>query len=209
MCRNSSLLRRCKPVNHQDLHPLTIVLLTAFLGTLARPSWARERADRDADSPASGVLFSEVGIAALVTRGQGAGVLAPALGAGYQRGAWTVGVTVGGAAWRSPLVQGPSSEWLLAVNPGMLLEWRFAQGKARMATSVGPSFFVETSSVLDASVTPGLFVDLRPLGFRFQLSRKWHLGIDPLGVRLLMSELSAIPIYDTQFHTTLRVELLP
>ncbi len=166
---------------------------------------AAHRALEDPQHPL--VISSELGLAVLATRGQGTGAFTPGAGVAYQTGPWLVGVTFFATAWQSPLVRQSGSEWLLSLCSGAVLQRTYSHGRARTALSLGPSFFVDTSPTLDAPVTPGFFVDLRPLGFRFELSEKWHWGVDPLGVRLVMTELSAIPIYDTQFQTTLRLEL--
>ncbi len=106
-------------------------------------------------------------------------------------------------------IQSEPPRLLEMLTPGLTLEWLSLGGRTRTCLSLGPAVLLRWPARLGLVTRAGAFLDVEPLGLRFPLGPRWLVGVDPLGVRLLASDLSAVPLFDTQFHTTLRVELSP
>lgn len=119
------------------------------------------------------------------------------------------GVTALVTTFRSRQVPTDGEEWLVTFELGATAQLSLFDGHARSALGFGPSFLLRGAEVDELTNAPGMFLDLRPLGVRFPLGARTALVLDPLGVLIVAPRLSATPLADVQFNTTLSVEVLP
>jgi hypothetical protein len=81
-------------------------------------------------------------------------------------------------------------------------------GRARSAVYLGTSILAFDTS-LDQAGSLGLFVDLRPFGFRLPLGNtRWTLTFDPLHFGVLAPVLNGLPLIEIQYRTSLVLERL-
>jgi hypothetical protein len=102
-------------------------------------------------------------------------------------------------------VLGGKRQIAMATNIGFGGEYLAAGGLLRTSLAFGPSILTIPTSV-DSGASVGFFVDLRPLGLRFDLGAGWLFGVDPLSLTLLMPELSGIPLVELEFRTSAYLE---
>jgi hypothetical protein len=113
-------------------------------------------------------------------------------------------VTLEASFWRSPLVEG-GSELVMATNLGVGGEILSAGGLLRTSLAFGPSILTIPPKVDEAGKV-GIFLDFRPIGCRFRLSRALMLGVDPLSFHLVVPVLSGIPLIEIEYRTSVYVE---
>jgi hypothetical protein len=113
-------------------------------------------------------------------------------------------VTLEGAFWRSPLVEG-GSELVMATNLGVGGEILSAGGMLRTSLAFGPSILTIPPKVDEAGKV-GIFLDFRPIGGRFRLSPALVLGVDPLSFHLSVPVLTGIPLIEIEYRTSVYVE---
>lgn len=140
--------------------------------------------------------------------GSGGSLLGLAFGGGIRGGIrndrWGLFIHVendvwGGTNYDAGLVPG-------VVNVGLGGEHRFADGLIRTAVTFGTSTLV-FDTVLDKAGSSGLFLDVRPLGIRWQIAKsKFTFGIDPIGLTFMMPVLSGLPLVRIQFRTSFMLE---
>jgi hypothetical protein len=106
--------------------------------------------------------------------------------------------------WSSPSLDS-KRQIAMAVNLGVGGEILCAGGMLRTSLALGPSLLAMPTDV-DTGGSVGFFVDLRPLGLRFDLGGGLLLGVDPLSFTLLMPELSGIPLVELEYRTAVYVE---
>jgi hypothetical protein len=92
-----------------------------------------------------------------------------------------------------------------ALNIALGGELHFADGRCRTALGLGTSTLL-FRTVLDAPGTTGLFVDVRPVGLRWELPRGFTLQFDPLTVAIVAPVLGGIPLVQLEYRTLLSVE---
>lgn len=76
-----------------------------------------------------------------------------------------------------------------------------------VSLAVGPSILL-TDTLLDDAGSVGLFIDLRPAGFRWRMTHV-NIGLDPLSFTVVAPVLGALPLVRVQYRTTLTVEFRP
>jgi hypothetical protein len=106
--------------------------------------------------------------------------------------------------WSSPSLDS-KRQLAMAVSLGVGGEFLAAGGLLRTSLALGPSLLAVPTDV-DSGGSLGFFVDLRPLGLRFDLGGGVVLGVDPLSFTLLMPELSGIPLVELEFRTAVYAE---
>jgi hypothetical protein len=106
--------------------------------------------------------------------------------------------------WSSPDLD-RKRQIAMAINLGIGAEILSAGGLLRTSLAVGPSLLAIPTDV-DSAGSLGFFVDLRPLGLRFEIGGGLLFGIDPLSFTLLMPELSGIPLVELEYRTSVYVE---
>lgn len=82
----------------------------------------------------------------------------------------------------------------------------FAGGRASSRLGGGLTVVVEPTVIDERAGGVGFYLDARPIGFRFPLGEHWFVGLDPLGVRFLAADTSALPLLEVHFLTVLRLE---
>jgi len=179
----------------------------------ANDSRGSSSTEHEDSAPAQSALplkyAAELGLGALATNGRAAGALFGGLNVVLGRGPVRPGLSLSLVGWRSPLILEPGAEWLMSLCPGFSLQWYYANGNARSAVTLGPALLLDSGSALGATTPVGIFVDLRPVGLSFILNDKLRLGVDLLGLRVLAPDLSTVPLYETQFQTSLWLEFGP
>ncbi len=87
-----------------------------------------------------------------------------------------------------------------AFNLGLGASWSYANGFIRTSAAVGPSILTFDTTLDDAG-SVGFFVDLRPVGLRWQLDEHWLLGVDPLAFALVVPVLDGIPLVRVEYRS--------
>lgn len=126
-----------------------------------------------------------------------------ALRGGYRFGRWGVFGHVEQNLWQnseqnSDTVQG-------ALNLGVGGEYLYADGFVRTTLVVGPSILL-FDTILDDAGSTGFFLDLRPVGLRWNPWSDLHINLDPLTFAIVAPVLDGIPLVQVEYRTTLGVE---
>jgi hypothetical protein len=106
--------------------------------------------------------------------------------------------------WSSTRPDG-SRDRALAVDLGIGAGVSYAGGFLRTSLAAGLSILGIPTDV-DRAGSTGIYVDLRPVGYRWPLARAWVVGVQPLSFTLAMPVLTGIPLIETQFRTSVTVE---
>ncbi len=114
---------------------------------------------------------------------------------------WAVYGFVEHVAWDGP----SGNSRIQALNVGIGIESLHRSGFLRTSLLIGPSILLQGTH-LDSPGQVGLFIDMRPLGFRWKLNRRWSMVVDPIHFSIVMPVLSGIPLVDVQFRTTVGAE---
>ena len=59
---------------------------------------------------------------------------------------------------------------------------------------------------LDSAGGVGMFLDLRPIGIKWDVKRHFRLGLDPLSFAMVAPVLDGIPLVQIQYRTTFWME---
>lgn len=109
------------------------------------------------------------------------------------------------STWRSPYVE-EGEERQAALNLGVGMDLLWIDGFVRSTVAAGASVLLRGTEA-DEPGTTGLFLDLRPLSYRWRLADRWRLNFSPIGATILMPVLTGIPLVELQFRTALSGEL--
>jgi hypothetical protein len=93
-----------------------------------------------------------------------------------------------------------------ALNLGLGGEWLTLQGHLRLSATAGPSI-LWFDTALDDKGTVGVFMDLRPAGFRWRVGDHFTLAFDPLSLALVAPVLGDPGIVQVEYRTLLGIEL--
>jgi hypothetical protein len=128
-----------------------------------------------------------------------------------------VGLT-GGRRWGAVdlFAQGEANYWsdvrsdnthdsALAVDLGLGGAVSYAHHLLRTSLAVGTSILAVPTDV-DQAGSVGVYVDLRPVGYRWALDRAWAIGIQPLSLTVALPVLTGIPLVEIQFRSSLALE---
>lgn len=148
-----------------------------------------------------GSLFADIADRSLI-----AGTYGPAVRVAHRWGRWGAFLQVEHDFWlstelESEVVQG-------AYNIGLGGEVTYHGGAARTALALGPSILAY-DTVLDEAGEVGIFFDLRPVGLRWPIAERWHIGLDPIGFTVVAPVLDGIPLVQFEYRTALYVEWSP
>lgn len=105
---------------------------------------------------------------------------------------------------RSELQYGVSAG---VANVGIGLEVNYLHGYARSSLAIGPSILLFGTGI-DKAGTTGFFLDLRPVGLRWPITRFFALTLDPISFVLVAPALDRVPLVTVQFRTTLGFEFV-
>jgi hypothetical protein len=98
-----------------------------------------------------------------------------------------------------------SSDHALAVDVGVGAGLSYAGGFLRGSLAAGLSILGIPTDVDTAGKT-GVYLDVRPVGYRWPVARAWVVGIQPLSLTVAVPVLTGIPLVEVQFRTSVRVE---
>lgn len=93
------------------------------------------------------------------------------------------------------------------VNLGLGLEVNYLNGYARTAVSLGPSILL-FDTVVDKAGNTGFFLDVRPIGMRWPITRYFAITLDPMSFAVVAPALDRFPLIMIQFRTTLGFEFV-
>lgn len=145
-----------------------------------------------------GSLLSDVPNRSIATATAGYGVRAGVRGA-----RWGAFLQVEQNAWRG--VEAASAWDAGTFNAALGGELRFADGRCRTALAVGTSTLLFRTP-LDPAGSTGLFLDVRPVGLRWELPRGFSLQLDPLTAAIAAPVLGGIPLIQLEYRTLLSLE---
>jgi hypothetical protein len=106
--------------------------------------------------------------------------------------------------WSSTRPDG-SRDHSLAADLGVGGGVSYAGGFLRTSLAAGLSILGIPTDV-DRAGSTGIYVDLRPVGYRWPLARAWVVGVQPLSLTVAMPVLTGIPLIEAQFRTSVTVE---
>lgn len=93
-----------------------------------------------------------------------------------------------------------------AVNVGFGVEYVYARGLVHSSLALGPSILAFDTALDDAGET-GLFLDVRPVGLRFDVHELVSIGFDPITFTLVAPILDGIPLIYAQYRTVIYLEV--
>jgi len=93
------------------------------------------------------------------------------------------------------------------VNLGLGLEVNYLNGYARTAVSLGPSILL-FDTVVDKAGNTGFFLDVRPIGMRWPITKYFAITLDPMSFAIVAPALDRFPLIMIQFRTTLGFEFV-
>ncbi len=93
------------------------------------------------------------------------------------------------------------------VNLGLGLEINYLNGYARTAVSLGPSILL-FDTVVDKAGNTGFFLDVRPIGMRWPVTKYFAITFDPMSFAIVAPALDRFPLIMIQFRTTLGFEFV-
>ena len=125
------------------------------------------------------------------------------LRAGLRGTRWGAFLQVEQNAWRGVEV---ATGWDAGTfNAALGGELRFAEGRCRTALALGTSTLLFRTP-LDPPGSTGLFLDVRPVGLRWELPRGFTLQLDPLTAAIAAPVLGGIPLIQLEYRTLVSVE---
>ncbi len=133
-----------------------------------------------------------------------AGTFGYAIRGGYRWSGWGVFGQIEHNMWGTPN-QNEETVVRGAVNIGVGAEYTYAEGFMSTSLVLGPSVLA-FNTLLDRAGTTGLFVHLRPAGFRWNVHEHLTLVLDPLSFAFVAPVLGGIPLIYTQYRTTFGIE---
>lgn len=92
-----------------------------------------------------------------------------------------------------------------AYNIAAGLDFTYFEGRAHTAIAFGPSILA-FDTPLDKKGSVGWVLDLRPVGFQWDVHRNVRLGLDPISFAVVAPVLDGIPLTQIQYRTTFYVE---
>jgi len=145
-----------------------------------------------------GSLLSDVPNRSLAAATAGYGVRA-----GLRGTRWGAYLQLEQNAWRG--VEAATAWDAGTFNAALGGELRFAEGRCRTALALGTSTLLFRTP-LDAPGSTGLFLDVRPVGLRWELPRGFTLQLDPLTAAIAAPVLGGIPLLQLEYRTLVSVE---
>lgn len=93
------------------------------------------------------------------------------------------------------------------VNLGIGLEVNYLKGYARTTLAIGPSILL-FDTVIDRAGSTGFFLDVRPIGLRWPITRFFAMTLDPLSFAIVAPALDRVPLVMIQFRTSVGFEFV-
>jgi hypothetical protein len=127
-----------------------------------------------------------------------------AIRGGYRFERWGLVVAVERNYWRPTEFPGSLAQGTL--NIGVGAEYRYIGGFARSSLLIGPSILMFDATYHSAGHT-GIYLDLRPIGLRYEVIEHLAIAFDPLTVAYVQPVISAThSIRQLEYRTLLGVE---
>jgi hypothetical protein len=127
-----------------------------------------------------------------------------ALRGGYRFARWAIIAAVERNYWLPSEYPGPVAAGTL--NIGVGAEYRYAGGFARSSAVIGPSILLFDTTYHNAGHT-GVYLDLRPIGVRYEIIEHLAIAFDPLTVAYIQPVISSKhAIRQLEYRTLLGVE---
>jgi hypothetical protein len=133
--------------------------------------------------------------------------LAPAFGyalkGGYRWGRWGIFAQFEQNMWVATELD--TEVVLGAFNIGVGAEVSYFNGHARTSLAFGPSVLA-FDTALDEAGNVGIFLDIRPIGVKWDIKEHFRLGLDPLSYAMVAPVLDGIPLVQIEYRTTFWME---
>lgn len=159
---------------------------------------------------ASGTRWFAASEAALAFLGQvasgeaGVGAAAYRVAAGFRPGPLDVFVSVEHGFWRGEEGSRDLSVQTLGIGAGFGAS--YFGGRVRSEIALGPSILL-TRSQRDEAGTTGLFVDVRPAGYRWRFGGRGVLTLHPLTLAFVAPVVEGTPLVYISYRTLLAFDL--
>ncbi|MFT5352826.1 MAG: hypothetical protein ACI9KE_000023 [Polyangiales bacterium] len=128
-----------------------------------------------------------------------------ALRFGARRGSNQLAFLIDYSGWQS--LEDRSVITFATINLAAEYTRTFFSDVVAASLAAGPSILL-TETLLDDAGSVGLFVELRPAGFRWR-TKHINIGLDPLSFTIVAPVLGALPLVRVQYRTTLTLEFRP
>lgn len=126
-----------------------------------------------------------------------------ALKGGYRWGRWGIFGQFEHNMW---LATELNKEVVLgAFNVGIGAEVSYFNGRARTSLAFGPSILAFDTAI-DEAGNVGIFLDIRPIGVKWDIKDHFRIGLDPLSYAMVAPVLDGIPLVQIEYRTTLWFE---
>jgi hypothetical protein len=131
------------------------------------------------------------------------GTVSYSLRGGYRWSGWGVFAQIEHNMWHAMEFENELD--LGALNVGVGGEYIYASGLIRSSLAIGPSVLL-ADTPLDRAGSVGLFLDIRPAGFRFHAHDHLAIGFDPITFSIVAPSLKGIPLFRVIYRTNLYLE---
>jgi len=92
-----------------------------------------------------------------------------------------------------------------AYNIAVGVDFTYFEGRAHSSVAFGPSILAY-DTLLDGRGSVGWFLDVRPVGFQWDVHRFVRLGLDPISFAVVAPSLDGIPLVQIEYRTTFYLE---
>lgn len=181
----------------------TFLCLVAFIAVASVPTSIR------AETPSPSGIFGQVeGSVSIFNDVPDRGLVAPGVGysgmLGYRVGDWGAFLHVGHSMWVTSSTD--ASFRMGALNTGLGGEVRFLDDRVRSSLSLGMSTLLFDAPLDDAG-SVGWYINVRPLGLRWDLFEAVSLELNPLSFLLMRPDSGGVgQLTRVEYQTTLAVE---
>ncbi len=93
-----------------------------------------------------------------------------------------------------------------AYNVAVGVDFTYFEGRAHSSIAVGPSILA-FDTLLDSRGSVGWFLDIRPIGFQWDVHRFVRLGLDPISFAVVAPSLDGVPLVQIEYRTTFYLEV--
>jgi hypothetical protein len=132
------------------------------------------------------------------------GAAAYRVAAGFRHGPLDVFFSVEHGFWRGG--EGSRGLSVQALGVGVGFGASYFGGRLRSEIAAGPSILL-TRSQLDEAGTTGLFVDVRPAGYRWRFCRRGGVSVYPLTLPFVAPVIEGTPLVYVSYRTVLAFDL--
>lgn len=124
---------------------------------------------------------------------------------GFRKNRWDAFVQAEHGLWRDD--EGVDSLSIQTMNVGVGVGLSYFERHMRASLAIGPSILL-TPSQLDDAGAVGIFLDLRPAGFRWPVGEHVVVELNPLTFAIVMPTMTGIPLLYFTYRTALLLEVM-